>query len=292
MPANASIALAPRADEAAPVGGPSQVRSVLRALGLVELLAAAGRPLPLSEIGARVGLTPSTCHHLLGTLVARGWARHDLRTRRYALGSRLAELVGAHTPGAEIATLAAPALRQLNEATGEAVHLAEMQGFELTTLLKFDGVHAVRVDTGVIAKSRAAHATATGKALLAHWPAARVDALLVGPALPRFTARTLVEPDALRAELARVRRQGHAVDDEEFQPGVICIGAAVHGLDGSAIAAVSCSLPTLRADRRNVARVRSLVRDCARQISESLGHRAAPPVRPPPRLPRQPPETR
>lgn len=292
MSANPTIALVPSADGAAPAGGSSQVRSVLRALGLVELLATAGRPLPLSEIGARVGLTPSTCHHLLGTLVARGWARHDLRTRHYALGSRLAELVGAPTPGAEIATLAAPALRQLNEATGETVHLAEMQGFELATLLKFDGVHAVRVDTGVMAKSRAAHATATGKALLAHGPAARVDALLAGAALPRFTARTLVEPDALRAELARARRQGYAVDDEEFQPGVVCIGAAVHGLDGQAVAAVSCSLPTLRADRRNVARVRALVRDCARQISDRLGHRAAAPVRSHPRPSPQTQETR
>lgn len=253
---------------------PVQGRSVQRALGLIELLARAGRPLALSEIGARAGLTPSTCHHLLGTLVARGWARHDLRTRHYALGSRLAELAGGATAGAEIATLAMPALRWLNEACGEAVHLAEMQGLVLHTQVRLEAVHAVRVDTGAMAKSGAAHATATGKVLLACGPAARVEALLSAQPLARFTPRTLVEAHALRTELARVRQQGYALDDEEFQPGVVCIGAAVHGVDGAAIAAVSCSLPTLRAGRRNRTQVRAQVLECARRISESLGHRA------------------
>lgn len=269
-----SPALAPAesADRPAPRAA-LQIQSVARALNLVELLALAGRPLALSEVSAHAGLKLSTCHHLLGTLVARGWARHDRRSRDYALGPRLAELPGSRVAAHELVPLALPAVRALNEACGEAAHVAVMQGYELVTLLKLDSSHAVRVDTGGLGKSNAAHATATGKALLAHWRREQVDQFIERMTLRRFTERTIIEAAQLHSHLEDVRRLGIAEDVEEFQPGVHCIGAPVAGADGSVVAAVSCSLPLMRAGRRNATRVRELVRDCARSISHQFGHR-------------------
>lgn len=249
------------------------IQSVARALDIVETLAATGRAMPLSALVDRTGLKPSTCHHLLGTLVARGWVRHDLRTREYALGPRINELASRPANASSVLPVAQTAVRELSAGTGEAVHLATMQGFELVTLLKFDSTHAVRVDTGAVGKSQAAHATATGKALIAWWQRAQLDDLIQRVSLRRFTEHTIVEPARLHDHLARVRRQGWAQDVEEFQPGVHCIGAPVRGPGGNVVAAVSCSMPTMRSNRRTAARVRALVQTCTNDISHRLGHR-------------------
>lgn len=252
---------------------PLQIQSVVRALTVLEQLALAARPLPLSVISARAGLKPSTCHHLLATLVARGWARHDRRSRDYALGPRLAELPAGSVADHDVAALALPAVRSLSDACGEAAHVAVMQGYELVTLLKLDSTHAVRVDTGGLGKSNAAHATATGKVLLAHWQREQIDQFIERMTLRRFTERTITDAGRLHLHLDGVRRSGIAEDVEEFQPGVHCIGAPVTAADGRVVAAVSCSLPLMRAGRRNANRVRELVRDCAQTISRQFGHR-------------------
>ncbi|MEF7613194.1 IclR family transcriptional regulator [Aquincola sp. MAHUQ-54] len=258
--------------------GAPQIQSVVRALTILELLAAAGHPLALSELCSRAGLKPSTCHHLLGTLVARGYVRHDLRTRDYGLGGRMAELCAQPSEHSALLPLAQPAVRLLGTASGEAVHLATMQGCELVTLLKFDSTHAVRVDTGAVGKSQAAHATATGKALIAWWPRPQLDLLIERVALRRFTDRTITDAAQLHTHLAKVRRNGYAEDIEEFQPGVHCIGAPVRGADGGVVAAVSCSMPTMRANRRTAAQVRGLVLACTQEISHRLGHRPSGPT--------------
>lgn len=250
----------------------AQIQSVARALTIVELLAEAGRSLPLSVLSQRAGLKPSTCHHLLGTLVARGWVRHDMCTRNYMLGDRIAELHERAADPKALPALAQAAVQALGVASGEAVHLATMQGYELVTLLKVECTHAVRVDTGAVGKSWAAHATATGKALLADWPRERLDQLVTRIGLRRFTERTITDPARLHDHLARVRRAGHAEDVEEFQPGVHCIGAPVHSPCGDVVAAVSCSMPTMRSNRASVARIRELVRHCAHDVSMRLGH--------------------
>lgn len=257
--------------------GAPQIQSVARALGILELLAEARGPLALSELCARAGLKPSTCHHLLGTLVARGYVRRDPGSRDYLLGSRLAELGSRPAEASALLPLAHAAVRELSEASGEAVHFAAMQGYELITLLKFDSSHAVRVDTGSVGKSHAAHATATGKALIAWWQRAQLEQLIERVSLRRFTDRTITDPALLQSHLARVRRVGYAEDIEEFQPGVHCIGAPVRGADGLVVAAVSCSMPTMRADRRSVAHIRERVQACTDRISDRLGHRLAAP---------------
>ncbi len=254
----------------APGGVGTQVRSVTRALNLIELLATAGRPLALSELRARADLPPSTAHHLLGTLVARGYAHHDAKSRAYSMGRRLAELTQPPGGAQNLASVAMPLLKELNAACGEAVHLARMQGFSLDTLARLESSQAVRVDTSALAKSDAAHATATGKALLAHWPAPQLQAYLQHAPLRRFTPHTLTDPAALATQLLRVQRRGYAEDDEEFHLGVWCVGAPVRDASGQVVAAVSCSMPVMRASRQEATRLRQLVCACTQDISQRL----------------------
>jgi IclR family acetate operon transcriptional repressor len=262
-----------RASDAPRERASGTIRSVDRALDILEVLTRSGGALALSEISARTGLNASTCHHLLATLMARGYIGQNGRNREYMIGNKVFDLADARARQFSLVEVAMPRLRALNEETREAVHLAVIQARELITVAKLDSLHAVKVDSGFVGKSNAAHATASGKAILAWLPEAELTAIATAKGLERFTENTVTDIEALRAELALVRRHGFAQDREEFQPGVICIGAAIRNHTGGVIASVSCSTPTMRASDEGLAKVTELVKATAAALSQELGSR-------------------
>lgn len=247
------------------------IQSVDRALNILEVLMRAGGALSLKDIAYRCGLKASTCHHLLGTLLVRGYIRQSSGTRLYELGNKMLELGAARTRQIDLIGTATPVLQRLNEQTTEAVHLAVIEGHELATLAKLDSRHAVRVDSGAVGKAVAAHATATGKAIIAFWPQAEVDALIRRKGLTRFTEKTICEARGLADDLERVRTRGYAEDHEEFQPGVMCIGAPIRNHESRVIASLSCSTPLMRAREKTLKHIREAVLAAAAEISRQLG---------------------
>ncbi len=247
------------------------IQSLERALDLLDILAHADGELTLGEIAARSRLNNSTCHHLLATLVKRGYVGRNRRNRAYFLGGRLTELSDRRIKQFNLAALAAPELKQLGDVTGESVHLAVLQGSALVTLAKLESRLPVRVGADDISKTNAAHATATGKAILAWLPESEIGRVIAANGLTRFTERTIITIPALMEELRLVRRNGCAVDNEEFQPGVVCIGAAIRDHAGAVAGSVSCSMPAMRAKARPREQVKSAVKNCAAAISERLG---------------------
>lgn len=249
------------------------IQSVDRALLLLETMAQARGTISLRDLCEATGLNTSTSHHLLMTLAYRGYVRQDARSKEYGLGHKLFELSAAGARQIDIVQLAMPALERLNEQTGEAVHLAVLEGRDLVTVAKLDSRHAVRVDSGMMGKSGAAHATATGKAILAWLPEPEMRAILDARGMPAYTDNTVTSADELIRQLALVRRHGYAADHEEFQPGVICIGTAVRDHMGAVVASISCSAPTMRAGEEELASIREAVKRTATEISMQLGAR-------------------
>ena len=247
------------------------IQSVSRALHLLELIAEMGGQATLSDLAKRAGLNISTAHHLLATLVARGYVARAGARRVYYLGPKILQLSTARVRQVGLIDMAAPYLRRLNEETGETVHLATLQGEDLVTLIKLEAHHAVRVDAGTVGKSNAAHATATGKAILAWLPEREMLRVLAGKGMTRFTGNTITDVTGLIEELRHVRRNGFAVDREEFQPGVICLGAAVRDHTGGVIGAISISTPTLRADQAYLDTITGLLKQATRALSEEFG---------------------
>lgn len=248
---------------------PTLVRSVDRALDILERLASVPDGLPLVGLAQSLEINTSTCHHLLATMALRGYVMQDPVTRYYLLGNQVFRLQNLRGSNIDLLTEARPILQELNRATGEAVHLAVMQARELVTLAKLESLHAVRVDSGSIGKSDAAHATATGKALLAFMEEETVGQILREKGLHAFTDRTITRVEDLMAELASVREQGYAVDDEEFQPGVYCVGAPVRNYKGHVVASISCSLPTIRFGQMDIPHLTTVA---ANEISQRLGY--------------------
>ncbi len=255
-----------------------KIQSVERALSLLELLAEASDGIRLNDISNDLGLNVSTCHHLLSTLMDRGYVAQSGKDRVYFLGNKVLELSGSRMRQFNLADLAMKDLRGLNNKTGETVHLAVLQGDELVTIAVLDSHHAVRVVSGPSGKAEAIHATATGKAILAWIPEGEIERILKRRGLGRFTEKTITDRKALVEELRQVRRNGFSIDNEEFQPGVICIGAAIRDYTGAVVGAISCSLPTMRADDRHLNEIAADVKVAVRTISENLGGRVEPEV--------------
>ena len=246
------------------------IQSVARALTLLETIAELGGETTLSKLAARTGLNISTCHHLLATLVQRGFVTKGAGRRGYALGGRILYLSHACLQ-VDLPRRAQPALDRINQSTGETVHLAVLQGDELVNLLKREGRHAVRVDAGTVGTAYAAHATATGKAMLAWLPEDEIRRIVTAHGTARFTPNTITDFAELIEALRLVRRHGFSCDREEFRPGVVCVGAAIRDHSGAVVGSISASTPSMRASEEHVGLMRDEVMAAARALSAELG---------------------
>jgi IclR family acetate operon transcriptional repressor len=245
------------------------IQSVDRALFLLETIAEAGGEATLTDLSHRTGLNISTCHHLLATLIQRGFAAKVTGRRLYALGPRILYLSHACLQ-VDLPRRAQPYLEEVNRATGETVHLAALQGDDIVMLAVREARHAVRVDTGRTGRMEAPHATSVGKAMLAWLPEDEMRRILAH-GMKRCTENTITEFPALFEALRHVRRNGYAMDYEEHLPGVICVGAAIRDQAGTVIGGISASTPTMRATEEHIALMRDQIAAAARGLSAEFG---------------------
>ncbi len=249
----------------------SAVLSILRAARLLEALGECGEA-GISELARRLGWTKSTVHRVAATLVQVGYVEQDRRTGHYRLGLRLFELGNLAVRERELRSQAAPLLEALMQATQETVHLAvldEARG-EVVYIHKVEPPQAIRLYTEIGAH-HPAYCAATGKAMLAHLPETRLNRLLADLALQAFTPRTITSPEQLRAHLTTVRRQGYAVDDEEYKDGVRGVAAPIWNHHGEVVAALNVGGPASRLTPDRVRSLAPLVQQAAHELSRRLG---------------------
>jgi len=245
------------------------IQSVERALTLIEIMAAANEPLALNEIAARAQLNVSTCHHLMATLVARGYALHAGRNRGYMLSSRLNELVEMSAREIDFADFVRPKLEALAEQLAESVQMAVLRGSNLITQIRAGrgkGVH----EADEFKKMTALHATATGKAILAWLPEAEMVRVISENGMPAYTERTITSLSGLIEELRHVRRNGFSIDDQELEADVVCCGAALRDEKGAVIASISATFAAHKNTEAYRSHVIRHVVQCARALSGQL----------------------
>jgi IclR family acetate operon transcriptional repressor len=219
---------------------PTRIQSVERAARLLLLLARSQDGSTVTHAARELDLAVPTAHHLLATLASEGLAVKDSR-RRYALGPRIAVLADGFARQAAPEYLLRP-LRWLAEETGETAYLAAWGEGEIRALASVEGANPVRVAEVDRGAYRHAHARATGKLLLAHARPELREAYLAAHPLERLTPRTIVDREALDAELRAIRARGYAEDREEYHEGIACVSAPVL-YDGDVIAAYTVSTP-------------------------------------------------
>lgn len=221
--------------------------SCLKALEVLECLAAHAEGLTLAEVSRATGLPKSTCHRLLTALEASGHIVKEFGSLRYRLGARILRLSEAYSRALDLRELAQRYLRQLAELTQETIHLVKFEETCGVYIDKIDTPHAIGLMSRIGAQLML-HCTAAGKSILAYLSDDRLRHVVSRVGLPRRTPNTITTYAQLESELAVVRVRGYAIDNEENRVGVVCIGAPVFNHSGEPVAAISISAPVARMD--------------------------------------------
>lgn len=257
---------------ASPVADEATLRTVEKALTLLEELAGAGWPgVGAGELGRRLGLHRTTLARFLVTLARRGYVEPIDATDRYRVGLKALELASAPLRGFPLREIGAPILEQLHRATHETAHTVVLDGGEVVTIDRVEAERPITLRTD-IGSRRPAYASAAGKAMLAHLPDTEVDEILARGMAAR-TVNTITTPLRLKAQLQEVRMRGYALDDEENVEGVRCVAAPVFNLTGRLAGAVSLAAPTYRVDMPLLLELAVPVVEAAHRLSRQLGYR-------------------
>ncbi len=249
-------------------------QAVTRAVGLLKAFSDARPAWRLSDLAKNARLHKATAHRLLAALEREGMVTRDPSGELYRLGPEAIALGARAARASDLRALARPSLLALSAATGETATLDVPVEGDMLILDEVPGAALVGASPE-IGTRWPAHATSTGRAVLAMLGEAEQRALVRGR-LSRHTDRTITSPAALARELVRVRRRGYAVAAEELERGYVAVGAAVRDQHGRPIAALCVGGPALRFAAARIPELGARVRDAADRVSAQLGFRETP----------------
>jgi len=239
-----------------------------RSFSLLDILAAQPESVSLKEISERSGLHPSTAHRILNDLAIGRYVDRP-HAGSYRLGMRLLELGNLVKARLDVRDAAVGPMRELHRLTLQPINLSVRQGDEIVyierTYSERSGMQVVRTVGG----RAPLHLTSVGKLFLAHDDPQRVRAYATRTGLTGHTRNSITDLARLERELAQVRSNGLARDDEELELGVRCMAAGIRDDQGKLLAGLSVSAPADRLEEAWQDRVKST----AAQISAALGYR-------------------
>jgi IclR family acetate operon transcriptional repressor len=253
---------------AARSGGAQTVEKAMRVLLAV---ADQTEPISLVALSRAAGLEKTATHRMATSLVRYGMLHYDPETRAYSLGLRLVDLGQRALARVDVVHHARPHLERLGELSGEAVHLGVFEEGQVVFVGQVTSPQPVVIRARVGSRVPA-HCTAMGKVLLAFGPPSRMEQVRERHGLPQLTPNTITDPDDVAEHLARVRRLGYALDDEEHRVGVRCVGAPVLDDFGAALAAISITGPAFRFSRTQIDTLVEPLLAASVDLSAALGY--------------------
>jgi DNA-binding IclR family transcriptional regulator len=245
------------------------VPALERALMILEVLAKSKDGLTLSQITRKLGIPKSSAHSLLLTLERRGYLHRNVQTGRYMFGFKLFSLANMALKNIELREQARPFLKALMESTELTVHMAMLEDNEVVIIDKIEPPGLLKLGTW-IGKRMDVHCTGVGKAYIAYLPEEEIDRL-IAPGLARYNENTITSARKLKEELARIRKLGYSLDDEEETIGLRCIGAPIFDHTGQVVASISVAGTTAQITSENLTWLAERVKQTASAISRQLG---------------------
>lgn len=258
------------------------VQTIERVSSILDILGGNPQGISVRDLSAKVRLPKGTTHRLLSSLVYFGYVRQEPETRNYLLGFRLVELGNRLLDQLDLRKEAEPYLRNLAERTQETVHMAFLYRNEIVYIDKVESAQnpsSLRMASRVGLRNPA-HSSALGKVLLAELVEEKLERFIKEKGLLKRTENTITDPDILKKHLKIVRQQGYAVDDEENEKGIRCVGAPIYNEAGKVVAAISISGPAFQVTRKRIqTKLKREVVETASEISQKLGFRLRSSVR-------------
>lgn len=247
------------------------VNVVDRIFLILEYLSLEHEPKGPTDIASAIGLNKSTVYRLLSAMCERGYTEKE-DNGTYRIGVKLVEISSNHINNLELHTEARPSLNALHDELGLAVYLGKLDHDEVVYLDKMDISRSLRI-YNQIGMRVPAHCSSLGKCMLANISGDDLNFILHGVELDRYTENTITSKSALKEHLREVRRQGWAMDNEEYIIGHRCIGAPIFDYRGEVIAAVSASGPKTLVEENRFEAIIEKVTQTAAEISRRLCYR-------------------
>jgi DNA-binding IclR family transcriptional regulator len=254
---------------AQPKGERGAIEAIDRAARILFVIARHNRPSSLIEIALGADLSKPTAFRILATLAADGLVVQDERTGSYRLGMLPLQLGAAVLQAIPIRGLAHPVMQTLRDRVGESVILSVREG---DARYNIDSVEAANMigQTQRIGVAIPLYAGAASRVLLAGLEDEELLAYVGRTRFVPYSETTIIDPDALMADVARIREQGYAISRAEFTPGGIAVAMAVSDENGRTVAALHVSIPRSRTSPAVEERCIVALRDGTARLAQSL----------------------
>lgn len=223
--------------------------SIENALHILKTFSMDQPELRVTDIADELNIAKSTAHRLLTTMASEGFVFKDPRSNHYSLGVSVLSLTNIVHSQLQTLEDATPILNALTEVTGESSHLAILEGFEVIYLQKIESEYAAKTATHV-GRRNPVHCTSTGQAILAFEKEEVINELL-SRTLNKFTGRTIINSEKLRNRLKDIKQAGYVVNNEEFEKGIVSIGAPIFNVKDEVIASVNITGPITRLGKKD-----------------------------------------
>jgi sugar lactone lactonase YvrE/DNA-binding IclR family transcriptional regulator len=257
----------------AEVGGQPGMQALTRGLSIIELVAAAPKPVRFRDLLESSGLPKGTLHRILQTLVEARYLKLDGRDQTYRLGARPFELAHRVWDQFDLRGAASPELERLCALTGEAVRLGVLDADSILYIDQREAPRPLRVANGVGARA-AVHASALGKAIVSHLAPAERHRILTEQDLRAFTDHTIVTTGDFERQLNIIKARGYAISVGEQHEGISAVAAPILDHKAEPLGAIGILGPTSRLPEAELHALGREVMESARRISGNIGELA------------------
>ena len=247
------------------------IRSVLKALEILETFSVKEPLLGVADISRRLRMPTSTVQRLLATLETKAYVEQDPTTQKFRLGVASARLANTAIGNRDVRTVALPIMRRLRDETNETVHLNVRHGYYRLMIECLESFQELRV-SNILAQSPL-YAGASARVLLAALSDDEITAYLSVEQLSRLTPQTLQSTDQLWEQIRETRRLGYARSYGERIPGVVSFSAPVRDVRGEVIASLSLTVPSVRFEPSAEPRFVAQLLSAARAVSQTRGYK-------------------
>ncbi|BBE34338.1 IclR family transcriptional regulator domain-containing protein [Sphingosinicella microcystinivorans] len=247
---------------------PEYLSTLERGLSVLRVFDERHPEMQLSEVAVASGLNPAVARRCLNTLVHLGYIAKN--GRRFLLRPKVLEFGNAFLSSMRMDQVIDPFLQQLRDETGDSSSMGVRAAHDVLYVAHASTNRRIRIGAHVGVRFPI-YATSMGKVLMAFAAGGDIERYLAEVRMQAFTDQTIVDPDAFRARLQQIRKQGYDSALNELDYGIVSVAVPVFGPDRSIVAAINCSASTSRVTQDDLVKTRHpLLEHTAREIEGAL----------------------
>jgi DNA-binding IclR family transcriptional regulator len=244
--------------------------TISRLFQVIEFLADSDDWVSLRTMARELHFNTASVFRILDTLKELGYVRQHPQDSKYQLTLKIAGISAQVLENVQLRQIAHPFLQHLTSITNETTHLAILDDNEFVYIDKVDNTQAMRMRSRVGQRGRL-YSTAVGKSLLAHYPETELPQILNSLDFQPLTKHTITDLKKFQDHLFQIKLQGYAIDDEENEIGIRCIGSPIYDHAGRLAGALSISGWTITMTRERIPQLAQELLQTCQRISNELG---------------------